>query len=151
MQNCLTARKPKNLNWVTLGLELLWPVIAVCLVGYGAHTMISKRVGYRPLVEADTIDEMLRGNVLKTEQFSFYYAPSGFVYGRIGSQADRGTWTVEDQGYCEHWLVWGEGQKICWAVERKGKFVRRTGKSVPSYKQVPVVNELVWMDGEHLR
>ena len=151
MQNCLIARKPKTRNWVTLGLELLWPVIVVCLIGYGAHSMISKRVGYQPVVEADAIDEMLRGNVLKTEQFSFYYAPSGFVYGRIGSQADRGTWTVEDRGYCEHWLVWGEGQKICWAVESKGKFVRRTGKSVPSYKQVPVVNELVWMDGEHLR
>ena len=144
-------QKPKKLNWISLVLDLAWPVITVCLVGYGAYSMISKRIGYQPVVNAGSIEKMLRGNVLKTEQFSFYYAPNGYVYGRIGTQADRGTWTVENQGYCEHWLVWGEGQKICWAIERKGKFVRRHGKSVPSYMQAPVVNELVWMDGKHLR
>ena len=94
---------------------------------------------------------MLSGNILKTEQFNFYYAPNGIVHGRIGSQGDRGIWIAEDGGYCEHWSVWGEGKKICWKVERKGKFIRRQGKSVPSYKEFPVVNELIWQDGRHLQ
>ncbi len=129
-------------------VPLFWPAVVIIVVGYVGFTFLFRAIGYSAVKNSDQINELIKGNTLKGETFSFYYSPDGKVYGKIGFHNDWGSWFVENGVYCEQWAVWGRGEKLCWSIEQNGEFIKREGRNIPPYSEIPVVNELIWIEGE---
>ena len=132
------------------GLLRGWPLVILATVAFTLVSMIQRDRGFSAVTGYATVLEMLQGNTLAGPQYRFYYHTDGRAVGKVGSQYDSGYWIARDDGYCENWRTWGDGEVLCWTLERRDRTLIRRGTTTPRYLDRPVSNRLTIEAGNTL-
>ena len=129
-------------------IPLGWPLIILAVTVFAAVSIVKDSSGFTAVDDPKQLIALINGNSLKGESIHFYYAPNGILSGNVGSYYDYGKWTLEKDAYCEQWRLWGDGEKICWRVQRKGDQIKRQSVNPLPDSNLPVINDLVWTKGD---
>ena len=127
-----------------------WPAVVLLVVVFTVISMVLRDRGFTPVQGYQPVIELLQGNTLVGRKYRFYYHPDGRAVGKVGSHYDSGYWVARDDGYCEHWQTWGNGEILCWTLEQRADTLIRRGEGTPRYLDEPVSNRLTIEAGNTL-
>ena len=115
-------RNSKRVNRLLTGASLMLLVLG--LAG-GCDTLDPMRpTGDDTALTGEEVTKLINGNTfrgsLKANPLLMVFYKNGVLRGRLGhTGSDRGTWTVEGDVYCHHWVRYFSGIRRCYKWWRR--------------------------------